>query len=59
MPFWLRKAAVWSAVRLVVPNSRIEVRFLKDSDFRSVMRAFVLLESRVIDSCKLRRDKSG
>lgn len=50
---------MWSAVRLYVANKRIDVSGLKDSDLRSVMRALVFSLSRVIDSCKFKRDKSG
>ena len=59
IPFWFKKPAIWSAVLLCVANKRIEVRFLYESDFKSVINALVLLLSLVIESCKFRRDRSG
>ena len=45
-------------VRLVVANNKMEVKRLKESDFRRVIKLLVLSESLVIDSCKFSLERS-
>lgn len=56
---WFRYCATNSVVRLVVANSRMDVRGRYVSDRNKVIKAFVFSLSLVILNCRLNRDKSG
>jgi hypothetical protein len=46
-------------VRLCVAKISIESSFLKDSDLKSIRRDFYFSVSRVMESCKFMRERSG